>query len=448
MRKTILKAGFGLLLAANVLLLPIGQMGNVPVVHGAETAQAQAEVTTVKGKISNISQKAKTLALSLQNNDFFLLKFTDDTKFEGFEGPKDMKVGEAVAVSYVTQGNENIAKSVKMVLATLPPGVTRVATDELETMMAKNDKLVVIDSRPKQKYDEFHIPGAISIPFSKLAQLGDEGAKLLAEYKDKQLVFYCGGTSCTMSPKSAGLAVKWGHKDVKAYIDGIPAWKKSGRKINPSIDFVAKGNIVLIDLRDRKIAEGGTIPRSYSIPLDTLEDAEDALPKSLGAPLYIFGENDQMVKSGVKILKEIGYKNIVPYYGALDAWVKAGKDLQKGPVLTATDELPINWQRTLGDGEISISDFTKSLDSDLIKIIDARTPAEFESGHFPGSTNIPLEEMKARMAEIPRDKFIVVHCKTGGRGEIGYRMLKEAGYSVKFLNAECECSTTGQFEIW
>jgi rhodanese-related sulfurtransferase len=251
-----------------------------------------------------------------------------------------------------------------------------------------------------------------------------------------------------MSPKSAGLAVKWGHKDVLAYTDGMPAWKKSGKKISPSLDYVAKGNIVLLDLRDRKAAESGTIPRSYSIPLADLEDAEDALPKSLGAPLYIFGENDAMVKNGAKILKEIGYKNIVPFYGALEAWVNSGRDLQKGPVLTATDELPIVWERTLGDGEISISDFTKSLQSDLIKIIDARTPAEYESGHFPGSVNIPLEEMKARMSEIPKDKFIVVHCKTGGRGEIGYRMLKESGYSVKFLNAECECSTTGQFEIW
>jgi rhodanese-related sulfurtransferase len=56
--------------------------------------------------------------------------------------------------------------------------------------------------------------------------------------------------------------------------------------------------------------------------------------------------------------------------------------------------------------------------------------------------------MKARMAEIPKDKFIVVHCTTGGRGEIGYRMLKEEGYAVKFLNAECECSTSGEYEIW
>ena len=102
----------------------------------------------------------------------------------------------------------------------------------------------------------------------------------------------------------------------------------------------------------------------------------------------------------------------------------------------------------MGAGEISISDFTKSLKSELIYVADARTPEEHKPGHFPGSVSIPLEQMKARMSEIPRDKFVVVHCKTGGRGEIGYRMLKEEGYAVKFLNAECECSLDGEYEIW
>lgn len=251
-----------------------------------------------------------------------------------------------------------------------------------------------------------------------------------------------------MSPKSAGLAAKWGHKNPLVYVEGMPAWKKGGNKVRPAIDYIADGNIVLIDLREQAKVESGTIPRSYAISFAELEDAEDALPKNLGAPIYLFSDKDDEVKKAAKELKEIGYKNVIPFYGALEAWTANGKALQKGPALTATDELPISWERKLGPGEISISDFTKSLKSDLIKVIDARTPAEYASGHFPGSVSIPLEQMKARMDEIPKDKFIVVHCKTGGRGEIGYRMLKEAGYSVKFLNAECECSTSGEYEIW
>ncbi len=251
-----------------------------------------------------------------------------------------------------------------------------------------------------------------------------------------------------MSPNSAGLAAKWGHKNPLVYLEGIPAWKKAGNRILPSIDYVADGNIVLVDLRKTAEVTKGYIPRAYSIPFDELEDADYSFPKSLSAPIYLYSDKDAEVDAARKIVAEWGFRNVVGFHGALDAWKGAGKKLQTGPALTATDDMPINWQKKLGPGEISITDFTKSLNSDLIRVIDARTPAEYESGHFPGSVSIPLEQMKARMSEIPKDKFIVVHCTTGGRGEIGYRMLKEEGYSVKFLNAECLCTPTGSFEIW
>jgi rhodanese-related sulfurtransferase len=251
-----------------------------------------------------------------------------------------------------------------------------------------------------------------------------------------------------MSPKSAGLAKKWGHKNLSVYIDGMPAWKKAGKRTVPSIDHIANGNIVLIDLRARSEAEKGFIPRAYSIPFGELEDAEDALPKGKGAPIYLYSDKDQDISAAGKMLKELGYKNISGFFGALEAWKAADKQLQTGAVLTASDDKPINWQKKLGPGEISITDFTKSLQSDLIFVVDARTPGEYESGHFPNAVSIPLEQMKNRLAEIPKDKFVVVHCKTGGRGEIGYKMLKDEGYSVKFLNAECECSPSGQYEIW
>jgi len=251
-----------------------------------------------------------------------------------------------------------------------------------------------------------------------------------------------------MSPKSAGLAAKWGHKNLLVYVDGLPAWKKSGHKTVPAIDFIEKGNIVLVDLRAPKKVEKGYIPRAFTIPFAKFEDSEDAFPASLGAPIYLYSDNDKEIDDAVAELQDLGYKNVTGYYGALDLWTKAGKALQTGPAKIATEETPITWERELGPGEISIGDFTKSLKSDLIHVVDARTPAEYESGHFPQAVSIPLEQMKTRMSEIPMDKFIIVHCKTGGRGEIGYRMLKDAGYAVKFLNAECECSRTGEYEIW
>jgi len=197
MKKKILKLGLSALLATNVFVLA----GTVPalndVVFAADAAKTttQADAQTTKGKISNISQKAKTIALTKSDGSFFLLKFTDDTKLKGIESTKDLSAGEPILVKYSIVNGENIATSLEVVLATLPAGIKEIKTKELAESIAGNKSLVVIDSRPTIKYDESHIPGAISIPYSKLVKMGDDGAKLLEKYKDKQLVFYCGGST-------------------------------------------------------------------------------------------------------------------------------------------------------------------------------------------------------------------------------------------------------------
>ncbi len=251
-----------------------------------------------------------------------------------------------------------------------------------------------------------------------------------------------------MSPNSARLAKEWGFENVSVYVQGIPVWKKTGHRTVPDVNYVKDGNIVLIDLRSADKVNKGHIPRAYSIPFATLEDADAVFPEQLGAPIMFYSDNDKEIKAAIKYLKEWDYKNLIGFYDGIESWQNKGFELQTGPALIATEDNPIYYKKILGPGEISITDFKASLKSDLILVVDARTPEEFEAGHFPGSVSIPLEDMANRIKEIPKDKFIIVHCKTGGRGEIGYRLLKEKGYAVKFLNAECECDITGEFEIW
>ncbi len=58
-----------------------------------------------------------------------------------------------------------------------------------------------------------------------------------------------------------------------------------------------------------------------------------------------------------------------------------------------------------------------------------------ESG-LPGSTNIPMNELEARMDEIPRDRPIVVYCYGGGGSPRAAQMLRDAGYTdVHLLGA-------------
>jgi len=195
MKKGVLRLGLSGLLAANLLL-----MGNaflpvdgVIITAGEARAEAAKEMQKVKGKITNISQKAKTIALSKKDKSFFLVKFNDDTELKGVKSSKEFKVGEAILIKYSTVNGENIASSLEKALVKLPKGTTEIKTDALAKILTDGDKIVVVDARPPVKYGQSHIAGAVSIPFSKLTKMGDDGAKLLEKYKDRQLVFYCGG---------------------------------------------------------------------------------------------------------------------------------------------------------------------------------------------------------------------------------------------------------------
>ncbi len=66
-------------------------------------------------------------------------------------------------------------------------------------------------------------------------------------------------------------------------------------------------------------------------------------------------------------------------------------------------------------------------------LLDVRTPSEFALGHIEGATNIPVDEMRERLHELPLDKEIVVYCQVGLRGHVAYCQLMHHGFSVRNL---------------
>ena len=61
-------------------------------------------------------------------------------------------------------------------------------------------------------------------------------------------------------------------------------------------------------------------------------------------------------------------------------------------------------------------------------ILDVRTPEEWNEYHVPGSTLIPIDELPKRVAEVPKDKEVVVVCRSGNRSATGRDVLLKAGY--------------------
>lgn len=74
-------------------------------------------------------------------------------------------------------------------------------------------------------------------------------------------------------------------------------------------------------------------------------------------------------------------------------------------------------------------------------VLDVREPQEFEMGHIEGATLIPLGSLPEHLAEVPKDKPVVVVCRSGNRSGRAAAFLKEQG----FTNIE---NLTGGMMAW
>ena len=68
-----------------------------------------------------------------------------------------------------------------------------------------------------------------------------------------------------------------------------------------------------------------------------------------------------------------------------------------------------------------------------VHILDVRQPAEWRHGHIRGSQNLPLMQLKHRLATLPQGKTIVTVCASGHRSAAAARTLERAGYQVENL---------------
>ena len=65
---------------------------------------------------------------------------------------------------------------------------------------------------------------------------------------------------------------------------------------------------------------------------------------------------------------------------------------------------------------------------DHLFVLDVRTPQEYAEGHVPGAVNVPHDQLASRLAEVPKDKDVVLYCKSGRRAGIAADVLAANGY--------------------
>ncbi|MFZ5820855.1 MAG: rhodanese-like domain-containing protein, partial [Chloroflexota bacterium] len=67
-------------------------------------------------------------------------------------------------------------------------------------------------------------------------------------------------------------------------------------------------------------------------------------------------------------------------------------------------------------------------------VLDVRTPEEWNEFHAPDTTLIPLDELSARVDELPKDRPILVVCRSGNRSQAGRDILQQAGFEATSMD--------------
>ena len=112
-------------------------------------------------------------------------------------------------------------------------------------------------------------------------------------------------------------------------------------------------------------------------------------------------------------LSRVGYDGTIGYLdGGIEAWAKAGKDVDSIGQVTA-DYVAENF-----------------VDGGNMKVMDVRKASEYFSEHVIGFDNLPLDFINKNMNEISRDEVYYLHCVSGYRSMIAASILKARGFNV------------------
>lgn len=79
--------------------------------------------------------------------------------------------------------------------------------------------------------------------------------------------------------------------------------------------------------------------------------------------------------------------------------------------------------------EVDVDTFAAALEAGA-PAVDVRRPDEFVQAHVPGARLIPLDELGARLHEIPKDRRVYVICAVGGRSLAAAGALASAGWDA------------------
>lgn len=81
-----------------------------------------------------------------------------------------------------------------------------------------------------------------------------------------------------------------------------------------------------------------------------------------------------------------------------------------------------------------------------VRVIDVRTPGEYEAGHIPGALNLPVDQLEGSIASFDPSEPVAVYCATGSRSAVAVETLTQSGFQKIYHFNEGMVAWTGEVE--
>jgi hydroxyacylglutathione hydrolase len=180
----------------------------------------------------------------------------------------------------------------------------------------------------------------------------------------------------------------------------------------PEVLGLQQAGAIVLDTRPAMQFAVAHVPASMHIALTGQYASWAARILGLDTPLIIVGEDPEHVRESEIRLARVGIENVAGYLAdGVVGWIQSGFELDYIPQITVQDFVELRNQ-----------------EAERITVLDVREPGEVAGGVIENSVCIPLGKLGSRLAELDREKLLVVHCKSGYRSSIATSILRRAGF--------------------
>lgn len=176
---------------------------------------------------------------------------------------------------------------------------------------------------------------------------------------------------------------------------------------------------LVLDTREPHSWAGAHLRGSYSVWLEGVAPyAGYVLP--YGRPLLLVVEGEAQLEFARRSLYRLGYDLVVGYLataqtapgelsGALTSWYHQALPIESTPTM-------------------SVQGLRSALEAGRCHVLDVRDESEWAEGHIKEAQHIYVGELASRLAEVPRDTEVAVHCSIGRRSGMAVSLLARAGF--------------------